>query len=194
MSLTRATRYAITDGTAALAPAKLLEQIALLVRHQAIDRLQIREKSLSARELLAFTQRVVSIAKPSGIEVLVNERADIALAAGADGVHLTSLGLSPSTLRRLGIRRIGVSCHNQQELARAQEEDVDFAVLSPVFSPLSKQTEYPPLGLQEFGRLARTVKIPVLALGGVTLDHTQDCLDAGAAGIAGITLFQRFVS
>ncbi len=121
--------------------------------------------------------------------MLVNERADIALAAEADGVHLPGHALSPLILRRLGIGVIGVSCHDAGELARAEREGADFAVLAPVFAPLSKESGTPPLGLARFEQLARAVRIPVLALGGVTPGNTAACLAAGAAGVAGITLF-----
>ena len=97
--------------------------------------------------------------------------------------------MAPSALRRLGIRLIGVSCHDEGEVAQASLEGADFAVLGPVFAPLSKPAHSPILGLEAFGRLARSVRIPVLALGGITTENIAACLASGAAGIAGIALF-----
>ena len=167
-----------------------IANVKRLVSKGAVDWIQVREKDLSARDLLELTMRIVQIARPHGIQVLVNERADVALAAGADGVHLPSNALPPSALRKLSVSmKIGVSCHDQEELAAAAAEKADFAVLGPVFAPISKEVSGPPLGLQEFARLASTVTIPVLALGGITSENSASCLTAGAAGIAGISLF-----
>jgi thiamine-phosphate pyrophosphorylase len=180
-------RYAITDGSSN--PAAILSAISHWADSRSIDRLQIREKRLTPKTLYELTQAAIAIARPAGIEVLVNERADIALAAGADGVHLPSRAISPATLRKLGIRLIGVSCHNEDELQQAARKGADFAVLAPVFSPLSKTIDSPPLGLEAFRRLVQSTPIPVLALGGVTLENIAACLQAGAAGVAGITFF-----
>ena len=150
----------------------------------------MREKDLPARQLLDLVVRVIEVARPRGIKVLVNERADVALAAGADGVHLPSNAIAPIELRRLGIRLIGVSCHDQAELASAVSGGADFAVLGPVFAPKSKEALQAPLGLKEFGRIASTHPgFPVLALGGVTDQEAPACEAAGASGIAGISLF-----
>lgn len=179
-------RYAITSGSGDI--PSILQTVSCWVESGTIDRLQIREKRLSANALYALTTQVLDITR-GGIEVLVNERADIALAAGADGVHLPGNAVSAAMLRRLGVRLIGVSCHEAGELRRAEAEGADFAVLAPVFSPLSKTIASPPLGIDEFRRLANSVNIPVLALGGITPETTAACLEAGAAGVAGITLF-----
>jgi thiamine-phosphate pyrophosphorylase len=183
--------YAITNGSGDI--GTIVESVRQWAAARTIQRLQIREKRLSARALYDLTVRVVNIARPAGIEVLVNERADVALAAGADGVHLPSRAISPAALRRLGVRMIGVSCHDAGELVKAEAEGADFAVLAPVFAPLSKESVAPPLGLDGFRSLALSVKIPVLALGGITAENIEACLDAGAAGVAGITLFNAFL-
>jgi thiamine-phosphate pyrophosphorylase len=180
-------RYYITDRR--LTPTPLVEHVAGLVARNAIDWIQIREKDLSSRELAALTSAIVAIAKPAGVRVLVNERVDIAIASSADGVHLPSNAISPWKLRCLGIPFIGVSCHNTAELRAATEEGADFVVLSPVFQPLSKNYQAEALGLPLFEQLARSTSIPVLALGGVTRENAPTCIQAGAAGIAGITLF-----
>ncbi len=178
-------RYYITDRRRV---PDLRAHIAKIVEAGTADWIQIREKDLPAKELYALTSDVVQLARPAGIRVLVNERSDIAIAAGADGVHLPSHAVSAAVLpRRMPL--IGVSCHNQAELARAQREGASFAVLGPVFAPRSKSSDLPPLGLPEFQHLVRSATIPVLALGGITHANIAECMAAGASGVAGISLF-----
>lgn len=146
----------------------------------------VRNKQIDAGELLAMVRHY----QAQGRTVLVNSRVDVALAAGAGGVHLPSDSIAPSRWRKLlppGFL-IGVSCHNRQDLERAQAEGADYAYLSPVFAPLSKPDERPPLGLDTFQRMTAGLTLPVLALGGITWAHQAECEAAGAAGIAGINL------
>lgn len=152
---------------------------------RAADWIQVREKDLSARDLYALCLDLVEIARPAGIRVLVNERADVARAAGADGVHFPSNALEPWRVGGF----CGVSCHSEAELMAAQAEGASYAVLGPVFAPGSKDYRGPVMGLEEFARLVRLVRIPVFALGGVTAASAKSCLEAGAAGVAGISLF-----
>ena len=180
-------RYYITDRRRTAIP--VVEHTARLVAARAVDWIQIREKDLSSRDLAELTAAIVAIAKPAGVRVLVNERTDVALAAGADGVHLPSDAIAPWKLRCLGVSCIGVSCHNAAELQSAVQGGADFAVLGPVFRPLSKDYQSDILGLAGFEQLARPSPIPVLALGGITHENAPACMHAGAAGIAGITLF-----
>jgi thiamine-phosphate pyrophosphorylase len=152
-----------------------------------VEYIQIREKDLSARELLDLTLQVVAIARGSTTKVLVNDRSDVAMAAGADGVHLRGGGIEPRVLRRIlppGFI-VGVSCHAPEDLRRA--ELADFAVYGPVFASPGKGSG---MGLQSFREAVGASPVPVLALGGVTWENAGDCLAAGAAGIAAIRLFQ----
>lgn len=163
---------------------------------QAIDSgadwIQIREKDLPADELLALVSEAVAMARSSGTRILVNERADIALAAGAAGVQLPSNAFSPRRLRTVTPEGflIGVSCHEAGEVRRAESEGADFALFGPVFDPLSKPAAGPAAGLGKLGEACAAVRIPVLALGGIDTENATECMAAGAAGVAGISLFQ----
>lgn len=168
----------------------------LLVIEQAltagVDLIQIREKDLPTRPLLALAEAAVLRARGTATRILVNDRLDVALAAKADGLHLPTNGLPVADVRRRypGLL-IGASCHSLDELRGAQEGGADFAVFGPVYQPLSKESAAPPLGLEKLAEAARAVRIPVLALGGISLENAADCLRAGTAGLAAISLFQK---
>jgi len=126
------------------------------------------------------------------VKVLINDRADIAAGARADGVHLRTDSLDAGLVRKTfgpGLL-IGVSTHSADEVRRARDAGADFVVFGPVFETYSKQSYGPPVGLEELARVTRTwTDFPVIALGGVSVDNARDCLRAGAAGIAGIGMF-----
>lgn len=152
-----------------------------------LDYVQIRDKELPARDLFQRCQRVAAV--PRTARLLVNDRLDIALACGLDGVHLPSGRPAPQRYRAVSEPRlvIGVSCHTIDEVRRAAAEGADFALLGPVFSSPGKG---PPIGLGVLKEAARE-SVPVLALGGITLENARACMDAGAAGIAAIRLFEE---
>jgi thiamine-phosphate pyrophosphorylase len=157
-----------------------------------VDLIQIREKDLPTRALLALVEAVVARARGTATRIVVNDRLDVALAARADGVHLPGHGLPVAEVRR-GYPEllIGASCHEVDELRAAETSGADFAVFGPVFAPLSKAAGRPPIGVEKLGEAVRAVRLPVLALGGITVENAAACLRAGAAGIAAITLFQK---
>lgn len=152
-----------------------------------LDYVQIRDKELPARDLFDRCLKAASL--PRTARLLVNDRLDVALACGLDGVHLPSGRPAPQRYRAVCERRlvIGVSCHTIEEVRRSAAEGADFALLGPVFSSPGKG---PPIGLGALEEAARE-SVPVLALGGITLENARVCMDAGAAGIAAIRLFEE---
>jgi thiamine-phosphate pyrophosphorylase len=158
-----------------------------------IDWVQIREKDLAAHDLYELVARAVALPRPRGAKILVNSRVDVALAAGADGAHLPAGSPSPGIWRDFAPAGflLGASCHTIEELLVAESQGADYALFGPVFLPRSKPTDLPVVGLEGLAAAARKVRIPVLALGGISEENAPSCLKAGAAGIAGISMFQR---
>jgi thiamine-phosphate pyrophosphorylase len=182
----------VTDRRLLTPPAALLDVIARNLAN-GVTWIQIREKDLPARDLFHLVKSALALDNPGGARILVNTRIDVALAAGAAGAHLPAGSPPPKTWRPLtppGFL-IGVSCHTVDEVRVGESDGADYAVFGPVFAPRSKASPLAPRGLEDLARAARVVRIPVLALGGVTSANLQDCLDAGAAGVAAISLFQE---
>ena len=191
--------YYITDrsqfaGTETPKRESLLEKVADAARAE-IDYIQVREKDLSSRDLEELASEIVRCVRAanSATKVLINSRTDIALAAGADGVHLRSNDVSPADVRRVwmaaGLQSrpvIAVSCHSEEEVNAAKLAGADFCVFAPVFGKSGGAA----VGLTALEAACRH-SIPVLALGGVTAENALPCIDAGAAGIAAIRLFQE---
>lgn len=200
--------YYITDrsqfpGDESARRRRLLENIVQAVRC-GVDYIQLREKNLSTPELEMFAREVMAVVHElrTGNQqlktgLLINSRTDIALACDADGVHLRSNDISPAAVRKIWTRcgagaparvTVGVSCHTASEVANAAAQGADFVVFGPVFEK-KFAPDVRPGGLDTLRQACRA-KIPVLALGGITLKNAESCVRAGAAGIAGIRLFQ----
>jgi len=180
----------ITDRHA-LEPRPLLPLIEEAVQ-AGIDLIQLREKDLPTRELLQLAVSAVAAAKGSGTRIAVNDRLDIALVAGADGVHLGTQSIPARAVWNIVPEGflIGVSCHSRQDVLAAEAAGADYVVLGPIFETPSKFAYGPPLGLDVLRDTASDTRIPVLALGGISVERVRACLDAGASGIAGIRIFQ----
>ena len=199
-------RYAITDrkllGDIEEYRRKSLVDQAARWAAQGIGFIQLREKDLGAAEMVDLTRRVVEavrLAAGSKTRVLVNTRADVAVAAGADGVHLTAAagGLTPEQVGAVfaaagqGTPVVSVSCHTVEEVRRASADGVDAILFGPVFAKVVRGVEVGQgvgiEGLREACKAAGSAT--VFALGGVTRESVAACEGAGAAGVAGIRLF-----
>ena len=150
--------------------------------------IMIREKDLTGGPLLSLVRETIARARPAGIRVIVNDRLDVALAAGAEGVHLGVAGLPVAAAKAMaeGRVRVGASTHSLSELTAAAESGADYATFGPVFPTASKAAFGPPVGVAMLQQAARATSIPVLALGGVTASHAPELRGTGIAGVAAI--------
>jgi len=149
---------------------------------------QLREKDLDARPLLELARELREICRLYQVPMLINGRIDVALAAGADGVHLPSDAISPEDARKLlgPSKLIGVSTHDASEISRASAQGADFVVFGPVFAPISKGAYAAPCGRDGLAAACRAASIPVFALGGITAARLPELRNSGAAGVAAI--------
>jgi len=150
---------------------------------------QLREKDLATRPLLILAEEVLRLTREHGVWLLINDRVDLTMALGADGVHLRSNSLPVSVARRLlgPDRVIGVSAHSVDEAVQAESEGADFAVLGPVYDTSSKRAYGHSIGLPPIQEASRRCRIPVFAIGGITAPRVHDVRRAGAFGIAVIS-------
>ena len=193
--------YAITSGatTSKTTPddeefKRILNLVQAAVAAQ-VPLVQIREKMLNTGVLYELVVRAVIMTRDSSTRVLVNDRFDVARAAGADGVHLTTTSLPPTVVRDVCGAEflIGASTHSLDEARAARAGGADFVVFGPVFETESKRAYGPPQGLEKLRQVTQELQgYPVLAIGGITLDNAGSCYAAGASGIAGIRLFDAF--
>ena len=196
-------RYAITDGArfGADAAARLTGLVADAARWAdlGVDFVQLREKTLGGSELLRLASAMVGVFREQGgtTKLLVNGRADVALAAGADGVHLTASAdeLTVEQVRRVfgEAAVVSVSCHSVEDVERARDAGVDLILFGPVFGKsVEGSLVVEGVGLEALRRACKVAGgVKVLALGGVDEENAADCVEAGAAGVAGIRLFNR---
>ncbi len=158
-----------------------------------VNLVQIREKDLETRALLELVESALAASPGCASHVVVNDRVDVAFATGVAGVHLGVHSIPVEVVRRFvpsGFL-VGVSCHSVADVRRAEDSGANYALLGPIFETPSKVAFGPPLGLEELRRATSGAKIPVLALGGISVDKVKSCREAGAAGIAGIRIFQE---
>ncbi len=196
-------RRSLPDFELGKARETLLSKIQAAAR-AGVDWIQIREKDLSGRDCTSLAQEVLLRAAKSparngaSARILVNDRLDVALSERAGGVHLGEKSLPPSEARRLVNAvipsqdfLIGASCHSLEAARSAASDGADYLFFGPIFTTPSKAAFGAPQSLERLGEVCRAVSIPVLAIGGITLENAPDCLAAGAAGIAAIRLFQN---
>ena len=189
------TRGATTETTTAESPEfrLIIEQVSAAVA-AGIDLIQLREKRLPAWVLFELTRQAVALMRGTATRLFVNDRADIAAGAGAHGVHLTQQSIDAATIRRTfgDNLLIGASTHSVEEARTARTGGADFIVFGPVFETASKHEYGAPVGVEELSKVTRElVDFPLLALGGIMLDNFALCLNAGARGVAGISLFSQ---
>lgn len=172
------------------------------------DWVQIREKEMPARQLVAIARAAVGMTSrkpPTPGEadrresiILINDRLDVALAADAAGVHLGHQSLPVQDV--IGWRRrrktatdfiVGLSCHTIDELRQAEDAGADYAFFGPIFDTPAKRRFGPPLGITKLAAACQATRLRVIAIGGVTLENSAECLHAGGAGIAAIRMFQQ---
>jgi thiamine-phosphate pyrophosphorylase len=148
---------------------------------------QLRAKQIGSGDLLTLADALVALAQPYGARVIVNDRVDVAVLAGAAGAHVGQDDLPPGDARaQLGEAAIlGVSTHGEAQLARAATAPVTYLAVGPVFGTHTKDTGYAPVGLDLIRTARRLVPaLPIVAIGGITLDTAPAVLDAGATAVA----------
>jgi thiamine-phosphate pyrophosphorylase len=182
--------YVITESS--LKREKLIEKVAQVVKGGA-SVIQLREKQLPSREFLARALELKKIIPPH-IPFIINDRVDIALACNASGVHLGQSDLPLSSARKiLGEDRIiGISTHTLKEAKEAEREGADYIAVGPVFATSTKQDTSPPLGVEIISRIKEEIKIPLVAIGGITRDNLSQVLQTGVDGVAIVSaIFSR---
>jgi thiamine-phosphate pyrophosphorylase len=204
--------YYITDrvqlaGDEANRRRRLLDKIAEAA-DAGVNYIQLRERDLTVRDLASLATEAVVRMRGTKARLLINSRVDVALAVGTDGVHLRSNDIAASEARAIWAKStgrtdgvIGVSCHSLSEVLSAEGHGADFVVFGPVFG--KQGSDQPPVGLDVLSAVARrgsradkkveagqSLHMPIVALGGVTIESARACVEAGAAGIAAIRLFQ----
>jgi thiamine-phosphate pyrophosphorylase len=162
-----------------------------------ISWVQIREKNLETRALVDLVRLAVAASRETRTSVLVNDRLDVALATGAAGVHLGETSLPVETVaewRRSAGRAeflIGASCHSLEAAQKAEGAGADYIFFGPVFATPSKAAFGAPQGIERLHEICRSARIPVLAIGGITVENAHSCFAVGAAGVAAIRVFQE---
>ena len=169
-----------------LARGRPLAEIVRTAVAGGVTCVQLREKNCGTREFIEEARALLAALQPLGIPLIVNDRVDVALAVGADGVHLGQQDMAISDARRLGPPGwiIGVSAESRADAIRAENEGADYVGVSPVFATPTKIDHAPPLGLAGLRAIRGAVKIPLVAIGGIQLKNAREVIRAGADGLA----------
>jgi thiamine-phosphate pyrophosphorylase len=178
--------YVITDRSFR---GRSHEEVARAALEGGATVLQLRDKRAPARQLVEWARRILDLARQAKVAFVVNDRVDVALAAGADGVHVGEDDLPVADARRLlGPGRIvGASAGTVDEALRAEREGADYLGVGPVFPTATKPDAGDAIGLEGLRRIARAVRVPVVGIGGITAENAAEVVRAGAAGVAVIS-------
>jgi thiamine-phosphate pyrophosphorylase len=176
----------VTDRRRAIRPITETVRMALA---GGVDAVQLRERDISARELYDLALKLRAITREAGAALIVNQRLDVALAVGADGVHLGWRSLNPADVRKLAGEKflIGISCHDGPQIHSAEQARADYALLGPVFRTPSKEGLAYTIGIGPLKNLVSVAKIPILAIGGITPENAAQVMETGVAGLAAIS-------
>ncbi len=176
--------YLVTDRM--LSRGRELVDVVLAAVRGGVTVVQLREKDASARETLELGRALLARLRPLGVPLLVNDRVDLALALGADGVHVGQSDLPPEVARRLlgPEALVGLSITGPEDLSTLDPAVVDYAGVGPIFPTASKADATPALGLEGFARLRRQLPVPVVAIGGITPANASAVIAAGADGVS----------
>ena len=176
--------YLVTDR--ALARGRPLADVVRAAVAGGVTCVQLRAKDASAREFAAAARELLALLRPLGVPQNVNDRIDVALAAGADGVHVGQQDLSVADARRLGPPGwiVGVSAESVADAARAERDGADYVGASPIFATPTKTDHAPPLGLAGLRALRAATKLPLVAIGGLHAGNARETIRAGADGLA----------
>lgn len=178
------TLYLVTDR--ALARGRDLAELVRAAVAGGVTCVQVREKDCSSRDFLDVARRVQAVLRGTGVPLLINDRLDIALAVGADGVHLGQQDLTLADARRLGPASwiVGISAETVEDARRADAEGADYIGVSPVFATPTKTDTAAPLGLDGLRRMRAVTRLPLVAIGGIHLGNARAVVQAGADGLA----------
>ena len=190
----------VTDRRSLAAPAEASELLLEKIEQAAkagVDSIQLREKDLSGNQLAELAQGALERATSSSA-ILINDRLDVALAGNAGGVHLGERSLPVKEAKKFVNERgakghflVGASVHSLDRAVEAEADRAHYVIFGPVYATPSKAQFGQPQGLERLQAMCERVKIPVLAIGGITLENARECFAAGASGIAAIRLFQE---
>ena len=184
----RPTLHLVADSSL---PWSAVLTIVEAAARNGLDWVQIRDHRATAREIYQRTRAAIEVCRPLGVRVAVNDRVDVALAAGADGVQVGNRGLPIASVRRIGPHlQVGASVHSAVEAARSAAEGADWITFGHVFASTSHPGEEP-RGVDALAEVARGVSVPVIAIGGIAVERVPLVLAAGAAGVAVISAITR---